>query len=49
MDQLLNLRTKLNTAATSKISVNDMIIKASALASCRVPETNSAWYGDYIR
>jgi pyruvate/2-oxoglutarate dehydrogenase complex dihydrolipoamide acyltransferase (E2) component len=41
MDNLLNLRAKLNTVAHAKISVNDMVIKASALASIRVPETNS--------
>lgn len=32
-----------------KLSVNDFVIKATALASKKVPEANSAWFGDYIR
>jgi pyruvate/2-oxoglutarate dehydrogenase complex dihydrolipoamide acyltransferase (E2) component len=43
------LRAKLNTVAKSKISVNDMVIKAASLASIKVPETNSHWMGDFIR
>ena len=50
MDNLLNLRTKLNTVAKSKISVNDLVIKAASLASVKVPETNSSWHdGNVIR
>lgn len=49
VDKLLALRAKLNNYSTSKISVNDMIIKASALASVAVPQTNSSWQGDFIR
>jgi pyruvate dehydrogenase E2 component (dihydrolipoamide acetyltransferase) len=49
VDTLLKLRAKLNTVATSKISVNDMVIKAASLASMRVPECNSSWQGDFIR
>jgi pyruvate dehydrogenase E2 component (dihydrolipoamide acetyltransferase) len=49
MDNLLKLRTRLNTLAKSKISVNDMVIKAASLASAKVPETNSEWRGDSIR
>lgn len=33
IDELLRLREKLNTGAKSKISVNDMIIKATSLAA----------------
>lgn len=49
VDKLLALRTKLNGYSTSKISVNDMVIKASALASTHVRSTNSSWQGDSIR
>lgn len=49
VDKLLALRSKLNAHSTSKISVNDMIIKAASLASVQVPCTNSSWQGDFIR
>ena len=49
MDQLLKLRTKLNTMTKTKISVNDMVIKAASLACVNVPETNSSWLGETIR
>jgi pyruvate dehydrogenase E2 component (dihydrolipoamide acetyltransferase) len=49
VDNLLKLRGKLNAAAKSKISVNDMVIKAASLACVRVPETNSSWMGEVIR
>lgn len=49
VDNLIKLRTKLNTVSKSKISVNDMVIKASALATLKVPATNSAWMGEFIR
>lgn len=32
-----------------KLSVNDFILKASALALAEVPEVNSGWHGDFIR
>ena len=43
MDNLLALRAKLNKHSKSKISVNDMVIKAASLAATKVPETNSSW------
>lgn len=49
VDNLLKLRERLNKHAKSKISVNDLVIKAASLASVRVPETNSEWRGDAIR
>jgi pyruvate dehydrogenase E2 component (dihydrolipoamide acetyltransferase) len=49
VDNLMKLRAKLNKVSKSKISVNDMVIKAASLASIKVPETNSAWMGDFIR
>ena len=49
VDKLLTLRAKLNKHSTSKISVNDMVIKAASLAAVNVPATNSSWMGDFIR
>ncbi len=53
IDKLLSLRSELNAYApvidekpTYKISVNDMIIKASALALKNVPEVNGSWTQD---
>jgi pyruvate dehydrogenase E2 component (dihydrolipoamide acetyltransferase) len=51
IDALLDLRSTINTAApkgtggtpTYKISVNDFIIKAVALALVRVPDANVTW------
>lgn len=48
MDKLMALREKLNKYSKSKISVNDMVIKAAALAAIRVPATNSSWQGEFI-
>lgn len=49
LDKLLELRKELNAISDVKISVNDMIIKASALALQKHPEVNSSWMGDFIR
>lgn len=49
VDKLLELRAKLNKVAGSKISVNDMVIKAASLAAVKVPATNSSWMGDFVR
>jgi len=50
VDKLIQLRTELNSGAKDfKISVNDFVIKAAALALKRVPEVNSEWRGDHIR
>ena len=37
VDKLLKLRETLNKESKSKISVNDMILKAASLASVQVP------------
>lgn len=42
MDTLLELRAQLKERGT-KISVNDMIVKAAALALRLVPEMNAVW------
>lgn len=52
MDQVLELRKELNVevkADNIKLSVNDFIIKASALACLKVPEANSSWMDTVIR
>jgi pyruvate dehydrogenase E2 component (dihydrolipoamide acetyltransferase) len=48
---LLAYRTRLNELLgdRGKISVNDLIIKAVALALRRVPECNASWEGEAIR
>jgi pyruvate dehydrogenase E2 component (dihydrolipoamide acetyltransferase) len=43
VDSMLKLRQRLNKVSESKISVNDLVIKAASLAATRVPETNSSW------
>ncbi|KAG5836870.1 hypothetical protein ANANG_G00233280 [Anguilla anguilla] len=52
MDQVLELRKELNQevkAENIKLSVNDFLIKASALACLKVPEANSSWLDTIIR
>merc|ERR1719187_1769187 len=52
MDNIIKLRKDINTAYEKegvKLSVNDFIIKATALASKRVPACNSAWMDTFIR
>ncbi|XP_034244998.1 dihydrolipoyllysine-residue acetyltransferase component of pyruvate dehydrogenase complex, mitochondrial [Thrips palmi] len=52
MDEVLNLRKKLNSMTEKdgvKLSVNDFIVKATALACKKVPEANSAWMDTFIR
>ncbi|KAG4304810.1 hypothetical protein PORY_001863 [Pneumocystis oryctolagi] len=51
MEKVLKLREALNSRSDNqyKISVNDIIIKASAIALQKVPEVNSLWFGDFIR
>ncbi|KAI8990830.1 pyruvate dehydrogenase complex dihydrolipoamide acetyltransferase [Mycotypha africana] len=51
MNKINKLREVLNKSSEGKykLSVNDFIIKASALALKSVPEVNSAWQGDFIR
>ena len=51
IDDLLDLRAKLNTQLAKrdiKLSVNDFIIKACALALQQVPTANAVWAGDRI-
>jgi pyruvate dehydrogenase E2 component (dihydrolipoyllysine-residue acetyltransferase) len=51
LDALLALRTQINTGLEArgvKLSVNDFIIKACALALQQVPMANAVWAGDRI-
>jgi pyruvate dehydrogenase E2 component (dihydrolipoamide acetyltransferase) len=49
MDALLEARKKINNHTETKISVNDFIIKAVAMALEKHPGVNSSWLGDTIR
>ncbi|KZP31210.1 dihydrolipoamide acetyltransferase [Athelia psychrophila] len=52
MDKVLKLREVFNKTLAdkgAKLSVNDFIVKAVALALKDVPEANSAWLGEVIR
>ncbi|HSC52985.1 MAG TPA: pyruvate dehydrogenase complex dihydrolipoamide acetyltransferase [Phnomibacter sp.] len=49
MDQAMAARVKLNEISPAKISFNDMVIKASAMALKKHPAVNSSWMGDFIR
>jgi len=51
VSKLLKLRTALNASADGKykLSVNDFLIKASAVACKKVPTVNSSWRDGFIR
>lgn len=53
VDKLMSLRSQLNSlqeaSGGARISVNDLVIKAAALALRKVPQCNSSWTNDYIR
>ncbi len=49
MDKTLEARKQINEYAETKVSVNDMIIKAAAVALQKHPKVNSSWLGDKIR
>ncbi|PSL50031.1 pyruvate dehydrogenase E2 component (dihydrolipoamide acetyltransferase) [Chitinophaga niastensis] len=49
MDKAMDARKAINEISPVKISFNDMVIKASALALRLHPEVNSSWMGDFIR
>ena len=49
VDALLELRRSVNAAGTTKVSVNDFVIKAVAGAMLEVPEANAIWNTDSIR
>ncbi len=49
MDNAMAARKSLNEISPIKISFNDLIVKASAMALRRNPAVNSSWLGDTIR
>lgn len=50
MDALISLRSALNeTRGENKISMNDMFVRACALALSETPELNGHWHEDRIR
>jgi len=49
MDNAMQARTQMNEVSDVKISFNDMVVKASAMALRKHPAVNSSWMGDFIR
>ena len=49
MDNAIAARKSLNEVSPVKISFNDLVVKASAMALRRNPAVNSSWLGDTIR
>ncbi|MEY4150516.1 MAG: hypothetical protein RL555_1120 [Bacteroidota bacterium] len=49
MDQAISARTQLNEVSPVKVSFNDFVIKAVALALRQHPAVNASWLGDKIR
>ncbi|MFN9710914.1 MAG: 2-oxo acid dehydrogenase subunit E2, partial [Bacteroidota bacterium] len=49
MDNAIAARTQMNAASPVKISFQDMMIKACAMALRKHPAVNSSWMGDFIR
>lgn len=50
MDKLLDLRRQINASLDGeKVSVNDVLIRACALALKKVPQANAAWMNDHVR
>ena len=50
VDRLLVLRNDKNTQSDlDKLTVNDFVVRATALALTKVPQANSAWTGNAVR
>ena len=49
MDKAMDARKAINDVSPVKVSFNDLVIKACAMALRRHPEVNSSWMGDFIR
>ncbi len=49
MDACVAARTRINETSKTKISFNDMVLKATAVALKQHPKVNSSWLGDTIR
>lgn len=49
MDEAVRARTQMNEYSDVKISMNDLIVKACAIALRKHPMVNASWLGDVIR
>lgn len=49
MDKAMELRGTVNALSSVKVSFNDFVVKAAALALKQHPNVNSSWLGDKIR
>ncbi len=49
MDNAITARATMNEVSPVKISFNDMLIKAAAMALRKHPDVNSSWMNDFIR
>jgi pyruvate dehydrogenase E2 component (dihydrolipoamide acetyltransferase) len=49
MDNVIAARAQMNAVSPVKISFQDMMIKACAMALRKHPAVNSSWMGDFIR
>lgn len=49
MDAAIEARKQMNQISEVKISINDLVVKACALALKKHPNVNSSWLGDVIR
>ena len=49
MDNAIAFRTQYNSLPDTKISFNDMVVKACALALRQHPQVNSQWFDDKMR
>lgn len=49
MDKLIAMRKRINEVAPVKISFNDFVVKAAAVALRQHPAINASWLGDKIR
>jgi pyruvate dehydrogenase E2 component (dihydrolipoamide acetyltransferase) len=49
MDNAISFRTQLNEVSPVKVSFNDLVVKAAALALRLHPAVNASWLGDKIR
>ncbi|QIG88369.1 pyruvate dehydrogenase [Chryseobacterium sp. POL2] len=48
MDKAIQARKEINSIPDTKVSFNDMVIKATAMALRKHPQVNSSWAGDKI-
>lgn len=49
MDKAIEARKAINEVSPVKVSFNDLVIKACAMALRQHPAVNSSWMGDFIR